>query len=123
MEQNKYQQAIESSKVCIDDATVKSEVEALLEKHCAENTSKDVYKFLLNSIDLTTLSTDDSERSVAAFTRKVNDFETNYPAYPNVAAICVYSKFADVVRENLEVSSVNVAVCSANFPSDRKSVV
>lgn len=119
MEQNKYIQAIESSKVCIDDATIKSEVEALLEKHCAENASNDVYKFLLNCIDLTTLSTDDSERSVAAFTRKVNDFETDYPAYPNVAAICVYSKFADVVRENLEVSSVNVAVCSANFPSSQ----
>lgn len=119
MEQNKYLQAIEGSKVTTDDTKVKAEVEALLAKHCQENANKKVYEFLLNCIDLTTLSTDDSERSVAAFTQKVNDFETNYPAYKNVAAICVYSKFADVVRETLEVSEVNVAVCSANFPSSQ----
>ena len=119
MESNKYLQTIESSKVCTDDAAVKAAVNELLEKHCAENATNEVYRFLLNCIDLTTLSTDDSERSVAAFTQRVNDFENNYPGYPNVAAICVYSKFAEVVRENLDVSEVNVAVCSANFPSSQ----
>ena len=74
---------------------------------------------MLNCIDLTTLATEDSESSVAAFTQKVNDFEANYPQYKNVAAICVYSKFAEVVRETLEVSDVNIAVCSANFPSSQ----
>ena len=119
MESNKYLQTIESSKVTTDDAAVKAAVNELLEKHCAENATNEVYRFLLNCIDLTTLSTDDSERSVAAFTQRVNDFENNYPGYPNVAAICVYSKFAEVVRENLDVSEVNVAVCSANFPSSQ----
>ena len=119
MESNKYLQTIESSKVSVDDVAVKAAVNELLEKHCAENATNEVYRFLLNCIDLTTLSTDDSERSVAAFTQRVNDFENNYPGYPNVAAICVYSKFAEVVRENLDVSEVNVAVCSANFPSSQ----
>lgn len=119
MESNKYLQTIESSKVSVDDVAVKAAVNELLEKHCAENATNEVYRFLLNCIDLTTLSTDDSERSVAAFTQRVNDFENNYPDYPNVAAICVYSKFAEVVRENLDVSEVNVAVCSANFPSSQ----
>ena len=119
MESNKYLQTIESSKVSVDDVAVKAAVNELLEKHCAENATNEVYRFLLNCIDLTTLSTDDSERSVAAFTQRVNEFENNYPGYPNVAAICVYSKFAEVVRENLDVSEVNVAVCSANFPSSQ----
>ncbi|MGN0214250.1 MAG: deoxyribose-phosphate aldolase [Muribaculaceae bacterium] len=119
MESNKYLQTIESSKVTTDDAAVKAAVNELLEKYCAENATNEVYRFLLNCIDLTTLSTDDSERSVAAFTQRVNDFENNYPGYKNVAAICVYSKFAEVVRENLDVSEVNVAVCSANFPSSQ----
>ena len=119
MENNKYQQVIAESKVVTDDAKVKAEVEALLAAHLAENDNKDVYKMMFNCIDLTTLGTDDSERSVAAFTQKVNDFESNYAEYPNVAAICVYSKFAEVVRENLEASDVNIAVCSANFPSSQ----
>ena len=74
---------------------------------------------LLNTVDLTTLSTTDSEHSVAAFTKKVNDYWVKYPNYKNVASICVYSNFAEVVRANLEVSDVNIAVCSANFPSSQ----
>ena len=116
---NKYTQAIKESNVCTDDAQVKAEVAKLLAEHVAENRKQEVYQFMLNCIDLTTLSSTDSERSVAAFTQKVNDFETNYPQLKNVAAICVYSNFAGVVRSALEVSEVNVAVCSANFPSSQ----
>ena len=116
---NKYTQALKESKVCSDDAVVKAEVEKLIAEHIDENRRQEVYQFMLNCIDLTTLSTTDSEKSVAAFTRKVNDFENNYPQYKNVAAICVYSNFAGVVRSNLEVSGVNVAVCAANFPSSQ----
>ena len=116
---NKYTQAIKESNVCTDDAQVKAEVAKLLAEHIDENRKQEVYQFMLNCIDLTTLSSTDSERSVAAFTQKVNDFETNYPQLKNVAAICVYSNFAGVVRSALEVSEVNVAVCSANFPSSQ----
>ncbi len=116
---NKYLQALEQSQVTTDDAKVKNEVEKLLAEHVDENRSVDIYKFLLNCIDLTTLSSEDSEKSVAAFTQKVNDFDNNYPMYKNVAAICVYANFAEVVRGALEVSDVNLAVCSANFPSSQ----
>ena len=116
---DKYTQAINESNVTVDDLQVKNSVERLLAEHLDENRSESVYRFMFNCIDLTTLNSTDSERSVAAFTRKVNDFEENYPQYPNVAAICVYSNFADVVRQNLEVSEVNIAVCSANFPSSQ----
>ena len=116
---NKYTQALKESNVCADDAIVKSEVEKLLAEHVDENRNQEVFKFLLNCIDLTTLSSTDSEKSVAAFTQKVNEFENSYPQYKNVAAICVYSNFAGIVSSNLEVSDVNLAVCSANFPSSQ----
>lgn len=116
---NKYTQALKESNVCTDDAIVKSEVEKLLAEHVDENRNQEVFKFLLNCIDLTTLSSTDSEKSVAAFTQKVNEFENSYPQYKNVAAICVYSNFAGIVSSNLEVSDVNLAVCSANFPSSQ----
>lgn len=116
---NKYAQALESSSVSGNDQQVKSEVEKLLSEHAQENHTEEIYKFLLNCIDLTTLSSTDSEKSVSEFVKKVNDFETNYPMYRNVAAICVYANFAEIVRATLEVSEVNIAVCSGNFPSSQ----
>ena len=114
---DKYHSVLQASQVLEDDAQVKARVEKILAEHEAENMTPEVYKFLLNCVDLTTLSTEDSERSVAQFTKKVNGFWVDYPQFKNVAAICVYSNFAGVVRANLEVSDVNIAVCSACFPS------
>lgn len=116
---NKYREALLQSDVCIDNEKIAATVAEIIAKHAEENNNVDVYKFLLNTIDLTTLSSEDSEKSVTEFVQKVNDFETNYPMYKNVAAICVYSRFAEVVRAALEVSEVNIAVCSANFPSSQ----
>ena len=70
-------------------------------------------------IDLTTLKTTDSNISVAAFTKRVNDFENEHPDMKNVAAICVYPNFTSTVRMNLEVSEVNIAAVSAGFPSSQ----
>lgn len=116
---SKYQVAILNSNVCVDDEKVADKVAEIIAKHADENKNQEVYKFLLNTIDLTTLSSEDSEKSVTEFVQKVNDFESNYPMYKNVAAICVYSRFAEIVRASLEVSEVNIAVCSANFPSSQ----
>ena len=117
--QNKYLAAIKGSNVIEDDAKVKAEVAKIIEEHAAENNTPEVQEFLLNTVDLTTLSTTDSERSVAAFTQKVNEYWRNYPDRKNVAGICVYSNFAQVVRANLEVSDVDVVVCSASFPASQ----
>ena len=119
MEPNKYLQAIEQCEVATDEAKIKAQVEHLLNTHVAENSNPDVYQFLLNCIDLTTLSSEDSDQSVAKFVSKVNDFEEKYAEYGNVAAICVYSNFASVVRQTLETNAVKVAVCSGNFPSSQ----
>ena len=117
--QNKYLAAIKGSNVIEDDAKVKAEVAKIIEEHAAENNTPEVQEFLLNTVDLTTLSTTDSERSVAAFTQKVNEYWRNYPDRKNVAGVCVYSNFAQVVRANLEVSDVDIVVCSASFPASQ----
>lgn len=115
---DRYLDAIKRSKVTEDDGYVASEVAKIIEKS-PENASPEVYKFLLNSIDLTTLSTEDSVKSVAAFTQRVNDFDNDYPQYGHVAAICVYSNFADVVKTHLEVEGVDVCVVAGCFPSSQ----
>lgn len=116
---DKYTQAIEASKVITDDAAVAASVARILDEHIAENKNTDVYKFLFNTIDLTTLKATDSPQSVADFTERVNAFEEEHPELPNVAAICVYPNFAQVVRAVLEVSKVDIACVAGGFPSSQ----
>ena len=115
--EDRYLKTIANSRVATDDNLITQQVQQILDEHYQENCTPEVYQFLLNCVDLTTLSTTDSEKSVAQFTQRVNNFDRDYPDLKNVAAICVYSNFAEVVRANLEVSDVNIAVCSACFPS------
>ena len=119
---DRYQIVVEQSQVTTDDAAVAAAVQRILAAHEQENHSPEVYQFLLNCVDLTTLATDDSERSVAQFVQHVNDYAEAYPQLKNVAAICVYSNFASVVRAQLDVSDVNIAVCSACFPSSQAHI-
>lgn len=114
---DKYQEKIAASKVITDDAAVAAAVKDILDKHLAENMNEEVYKFLFNTIDLTTLKTTDSPRSVADFTERVNAFDAEYPMLKNVASICVYPNFAQVVRAVLEVDAVDVCCVSGAFPT------
>ena len=115
---DRYRKAIADSKVTTDDAVVAAEVKKIVEK-AHEYASPEVYNFLFGSIDLTTLSTEDSENSVKSFTQRVNDFEEAYPQYEHVAAICVYSNFAEIVSSTLDVTGVDVAVVAGGFPSSQ----
>ena len=115
---DKYQEVISRSQVISDDAAVAAAVAKIVEK-APENANEDVYRFLLSSIDLTTLSTEDSVSSVARFTQRVNDFDNDYPQLKNVAAICVYSNFAEVVKTHLDVPGVDIAVVAGCFPSSQ----
>lgn len=114
---DKYQQVIADSKVTADDAEVKAKVAEILDKHLAENNKPEVLKAIFNSIDLTTLKSTDSQRSVADFTERVNAFEHEHPDMPNVAAICVYPNFVPIVRTVLDVSEVDIAAVAGCFPS------
>lgn len=116
---DKHHEAIASFAPIGDDKSVKEAVEKILAEHFAENNNTEVYKFLFNTIDLTTLKSTDSPRSVADFTERVNAFEEEYPELENVAAICVYPNFAQVVRTVLDVSAIKVACVSGGFPSSQ----
>ena len=116
---DKYSLVLKQYDTELNDGKVCEEVKKILDEKMAENSTKDVYKFLFSIIDLTTLSTTDNRERVAAFTKRVNDFESEHPEMENVAAICVYPNFAEVVRMNLEVSGVNIAAVAAGFPSSQ----
>ncbi|MBD5385272.1 deoxyribose-phosphate aldolase [bacterium] len=115
---DRYQEALAASHVLTDESVVAAEVNKIIEK-ANEYASPETYAFLFSSIDLTTLSSEDNERSVAAFTERVNAFDNEYPQYKNVAAICVYSNFAEVVDTVLDVEGVDIAVVAGGFPSSQ----
>lgn len=119
---DKYNEAIAASKVVEDDAAVSAAVAKILEDHFEENNNMEVHKFLLNTVDLTTLNSTDSPSSVAAFVERVNEFDEQYPELRNVAAICTYPNFAQVVRTVLDVSDVDVCCVSGCFPSSQSFI-
>ncbi len=122
MEQNKYEEALAKYNTKLDDADVAKKVAQIIAEKVPENDTLEVKKFLLGSVELTTLKTTDSEESVLKFTERVNDFDNTYPDLPHVATICVYPCFASIVSQSLEVEGVEVACVSGSFPSSQACI-
>lgn len=118
-EVNKYQDTLKQYKTDLKDADIKAKVEDILSKKFAENNIQDVYRKLYTYIDLTTLNTTDTKEDIWKFTEKVNDFEGSRPDIKNVAAICVYPNFAEVVKEALTAEDVKIACVSGSFPTSQ----
>ena len=116
---SKYEEALSLYNTEVDDTAVREAVTKLIAEKVPQNDTLEVKKFLMGSIELTTLKTTDSEESVLAFTERVNDFDAQYPDLPHVATICVYPCFAKVVSESLEVDGVEIACVSGSFPSSQ----
>ena len=120
MEQdNKYEKALALYQTELNDQEVREAVRKIIAERVHENDTPEVKKFLLGSVELTTLKTTDSEESVMAFTEKVNQFDDAYPDLPHVATICVYPNFAKTVAETLEIDGVEIACVSGSFPSSQ----
>ena len=122
MEQNKYEEALAKYNTALNDEEIAKKVTQLIEEKVAENDTLEVKKFLMGSVELTTLKTTDSEESVLKFTERVNDFDNAYPDLPHVATICVYPCFASIVSQSLEVEGVEVACVSGSFPSSQACI-
>ena len=118
-QKSKYDEALSKYNTDISDAEVSEAVKKIIAEKVPQNDNPDTKKFLLGSIELTTLKTTDSDESVLAFTERVNDFDATYPNLPHVATICVYPCFAKVVNESLEVDGVEIACVSGSFPSSQ----
>lgn len=118
-EKSKVVETLEQYNLNVDDAEVKAAVRKIITEKVLENDTPEVKKFLMGSIELTTLKTTDSDLSVMAFTEKVNKFDDAYPDLPHVATICVYPCFASTVSETLDVDGVEVACVCGSFPSSQ----
>ena len=116
---DKYEEMLSKYNTTVNDEAIARKVAEIIEKKVPENMTPAVKKFLMGSVELTTLKTTDSEESVLKFTERVNDFDNTYPDLPHVATICVYPCFAKIVSQSLEVEGVEVACVSGSFPSSQ----
>ena len=122
MEQNKYEEALAKYNTALNDEEIAKKVAQIIAEKVPENDTLEVKKFLMGSVEFTTLKTTDSEESVLKFTERVNDFDNTYPDLPHVATICVYPCFASIVSQSLEVEGVEVACVSGSFPSSQACI-
>lgn len=118
-DENKYEKALSLYNCEVSDEEVRDAVRKIIAEKVHENDNLEAKKFLMGSVELTTLKTTDSEDSVLAFTERVNQFDEQYPELPHVATICVYPCFAKTVSETLEVDGVEIACVSGSFPSSQ----
>ncbi|HOW09629.1 MAG TPA: deoxyribose-phosphate aldolase [Bacteroidales bacterium] len=100
------------------ESEVKKGLKAV-ESLSAEVPDKHLLMNLLNSIDLTSLNTADNKSSILQLTGRVNSFSGRFSNIPNVAAICVYPNFVQVVKEKLTVKNVKVASVAGAFPTSQ----
>ena len=119
---SRFEQAFSLYDLELDDEKVEKTVKKLLDKFLEENNTLEVKKFLLNSVELTTLKTTDSEDSVLKFVEKVNEFDDKYPELGHVATVCVYPNFAKICHDTLENENVEIACVSGCFPSSQSFI-
>lgn len=84
-----------------------------------KNRTKEVYKLCYSTIDLTTLTETDSVRSVGEFVAKAVEFHKHHPSIPNVASICVYPLFVDIVGLGVDNTDIGVTSVAAGFPASQ----
>jgi deoxyribose-phosphate aldolase len=116
---SKYEQALKLYDTEVNDDDVKAKVAELIEKKVPENDTMDVMRFLIGSVELTSLKTTDSEESILKLTERVNQLDSEHPDIPHPATICVYPCFASIVSQSLEVDGVEIACVSGSFPSSQ----
>lgn len=76
---------------------------------------------LLSLLDLTSLEGADTQQKIAALADKVVGLE-KYTELNNVAAICVYPTFAELVSTTLAGTTIQTACVAGAFPSGQSSI-
>lgn len=116
---SKVEQAFEKYNLQVDETAVAEAVKHIIAEKVAGNDTNDVKKFLLGSVELTSLHTTDTEESILAMVEKVNKMDSTHPDLPHVAAVCVFPVFVNLVRNSLEVDGVEITSVCGNFPSSQ----
>lgn len=98
------------------EAQVAEEV-TRIQQASKRNCTTEVYKFCYSTIDLTTLSCNDSVTSVTAFANRAVKFYEQFPHLPNVASICIYPAFVETVGLAVDGTPMRITSVGGGFPA------
>ncbi|MBE6267748.1 MAG: deoxyribose-phosphate aldolase [Bacteroidales bacterium] len=118
-EESKYQYILDEYSTAPTEEEVARAIKKITEEKVGKNRNKEALKTIYSCLDLTSLKCTDNAEGILTLTEVVNNFEEKYPYLKNVAAICVYPNFANIVSQSLEAESVEVACVSGGFPSSQ----
>ncbi|MBQ3152879.1 MAG: deoxyribose-phosphate aldolase [Bacteroidaceae bacterium] len=118
-EESKYQYILDEYSTAPTEEEVATAIKKIAGEKVGKNRNKEALKTIYSCLDLTSLKCTDNAESILTLTEEVNNFEEKYPDLMNVAAICVYPNFANIVSQSLEAESVEVACVSGGFPSSQ----
>lgn len=116
---SKYEQAFQKYDLQLNDDAVKKTVQNLLNEKAAQYNTPEVLKYLLSTIELTTLTCTDSDESVLSMVEKYNKVAENHPELPPFATLVTYPRFVEIVAKSLEVEGTDVACVVGGFPSSQ----
>lgn len=116
---SKYEQAFAKYNCRLEDEQVEREVAALINEHRADYDTPETLRYLLTTVELTTLLCTDSDRYVMEMTERVNNFFDEHPELKPIATICVYPRFAAAVKASLQTEDVRIACVSGGFPASQ----
>ena len=118
-QKSKIEEALGKYNLDITDEEVKEAVKKIIAEKVPQNDTPEVKRFMFGSIELTTLTTQDSAESVLQLVEKVNKFANEYPQMPHVATVVTYPRFTKLVSESLEVEGVIPTCVSGAYPSSQ----
>ena len=118
-EESKYQYILDEYSTAPTEEEIATAIKKITEEKVGKNRNKEALKTIYSCLDLTSLKCTDNAESILTLTEEVNNFEEKYPDLKNVAAICGYPNFANIVSQSLEAESVEVACVSGGFPSSQ----
>lgn len=100
------------------DDRIQFELDGVVEKEIKPAFCPENLEFCISCMDYTTLKLTDTDESVRNF---VADLLKKLKKYNlrKVAAVCVFSKYAAVVREGLEGTEIETAVVAGDFPNSQ----
>lgn len=118
-EESKYQYVLNEYDEALSEEETARIVRKIADEKAGKNNRKEVLETIYSCLDLTSLKCTDNAESILKLTEKVNSLDEEHPDLKNVAAICVYPNFANIVSNSLEVEGVEVACVSGGFPSSQ----
>lgn len=113
-----YTEKLKDYNLCVTQAQV-AEIVERAKSISHKNENNDVYKLCYSAIDLTSLNVTDSNEQITKFTQKAVEFANHFPQIPNVASICVYPLFVDVVGLAIGNSKLSITSVAGGFPASQ----